>query len=112
MRKQGRSRVCPAQKASVNTTLSVSSAALSVSLSLKRAGLTVTQALSLFATTNDAAGVTWSISPAGGSLNPPASVSGANVSLTAPGAPGVYTVTATSASDTTQTASAVIGVTD
>jgi hypothetical protein len=102
----------PVQKASVNATLSVSAAALSVSLSIKRAGLTVTQALSLFATTNDAAGVTWSISPTGGSLNPPASVSGANVSLTAPGAPGVYTVTATSVSDTTQTASAVIGVTD
>ena len=102
----------PVQNASVNLTLTVNSAALSVSLSLKRAGLTVTQSLSLSATTNDAAGVTWNISPAGGSFSPAASVSGANVTLTAPAAPGSYTVTATSVSDTTQTASALIGVTD
>jgi hypothetical protein len=102
----------PAAHALVNLPITINAAALSVSLSQKRAGLTVTQVLSLSATTNDAAGVTWSISPNGGSFNPAASVSGASVTLTAPASPGSYTVTATSVSDPTQSAAAVIGVTD
>jgi hypothetical protein len=102
----------PGQTANVNLTLSISPAVLSVSLSPQRAGLTVTQVLSLWAMTNDAAGVTWSISPAGGFFSQATSGSAASVSLTAPSSPGRYTVTATSVSDPTQSASALIGVTD
>jgi hypothetical protein len=102
----------PQQRASVSLSLTVSGASLSVSLSLVRAGLTVTQPLSISATTNDAAGVTWNISPSGGAFNPAASASGAKVTLMAPSTAGVYTVTATSVSDTTKSSSATIGVTD
>jgi len=102
----------PQQSASVNLALTVAGATLSVTVSQLRAGLTVTQPLSISATTNDAAGVTWSISPTGGALNPAASASGVNVTLTAPSAAGVYTLTATSVSDTSKSSSATIGVTD
>lgn len=101
----------PAQSQSVNLLLSVSPAAISVALSPRTAGLTVGQALALMATTNDNAGVTWSISPSGGALQPATSLSGAKVTLTAPATAGVYTVTAASASDPSRSASIRVGVT-
>lgn len=56
----------PVQSQSVNLTLTISPSNITVSISPKRAGLTVTQTLStLTATTNDNAGVNWSVSPAG-----------------------------------------------
>ncbi len=57
-------------------------------------------------------GVTWSVSPAGGSFSSTSSSSGSSVTLSAPRTAGVYTVTASSAIDPTQSASIQIGVTD
>lgn len=102
----------PPQVASASLTLNVSPAAISMSLSPQRAGLTTGQKLSITATTNDYAGVTWSVSPSGGSLQPVKSTSGAAVSFTAPQTAGVYTLTAKSVTDPTQSRSIVIGVTD
>jgi hypothetical protein len=100
------------QNASVSLLLTVSPAGITVSIAPGRAGLTVTQILHLTATTNDNAGVSWSISPAGGSFNPATSLSGADVKFTAPATAGVYTLTATSVTDPTRSASITAGVTD
>ena len=84
-----------------------------VSISPLRAALTVTQALPISATvTNDSRnkGVSWSAT--GGSFSAQKSASGAIVTYTAPTAAGVYTVTATSVADVTQSASFTTGVTD
>jgi putative Ig domain-containing protein len=75
-----------------------------VSVSPKRAGLTVTQTLPVTATTNDGAGVNWTAT--GGSFNPTTST------YTAPSSPGVYTLTATSVTDGITSATLTIGVTD
>lgn len=84
-----------------------------MSLSPSQLGLTTTQQTSLAADTNDAAGVTWSISPSGsGSFTPSTSQGGAPVTFTAPSTAGVYTVTATSITNDSIFASATVGVTD
>ncbi len=109
----------PVQTKSVNLTLTIAAAGnLTVTISPKRAGLTVTQTLSLTATTNDVAGVNWSAAGAScsgntcGTFSPGSSLSGAAVTYTAPASAGVYTITATSATDITVTSSVTIGVTD
>ena len=102
----------PTQSKLVGLTLNVSPANISVAISPQAAGLTVTQTTPFSATTNDNAGVRWSISPSGGSFSPAVSLNGGNVTLTAPGSAGVYTVTATSITDATQSSSAQIGVTN
>src|ERR1700681_1240587 len=84
---------------------------ITVAVSAARAGLTVGQALSVSATTNDNAGVTWSVAPAGGSFNPATSLNGAPVTFAASAA-GVYTLTATSVTDSAHSASLTVGVTD
>jgi hypothetical protein len=101
----------PAQTASVSLTMNVSPATLSISITPRRAGLTLGQNISLTATTNDYAGVTWSISPSGGTLAAKTSTDGVPVGLTAPATAGSYTVTATSITDPTQSSTASIGVT-
>src|SRR2546427_1309109 len=63
-----------AQTKSVALTMNISPASITVVVSPARAGLTVTQAVSVSATTNDNAGVSWSVNPAGGSFNPGASL--------------------------------------
>ena len=73
-----------------------------------RAGLTVTQPLTLTATTSDPAGVSWSST--GGSFSSASSASGVGVTFTAPTVAGVYTITATAGSG--QSASMTVGVTD
>jgi len=100
----------PAQTSTVNLALTITPAPLTVSPA--RASLAITQALTVTATTNDTAGVTWSTTPAGGSFTPASSLSGANVIFTAPSSAGVYTVTATNVTDTTTSASLTVGVTD
>ena len=100
-----------AQTQSVTLTLNVSPAAITVSISPARAAVVVTQPLTLIGTTNDSAGVIWSITPAGGSFSQPGSASGTQVQLTSASA-GVFTVTATSATDASQSASITVGVTD
>jgi hypothetical protein len=97
---------------SVALNVSVSPAVITVSISPARAALAVTQLLSLTATTNDYAGVSWSISPSGGAFSAPRSGSGAQVGLTAPSSAGVYTVTATSLTDGSQSAAITVAVTD
>jgi hypothetical protein len=103
----------PALTQSVNLTLSISAnSTITVSVLPARAALVVNQTLTVSATTNDTAGVTWSISPAGGSFNPTSSQSGANVTFTAPSTAGVYSVTATSVTNSSSRASFTLGVTD
>ena len=100
------------QTRSVSLKLTISPADITVSAAPARAGLTTTQALTLTASTNDNAGVTWSIAPAGGSVSPSATQSGGTVTFTAPSVAGVYTLTATSVTDATKKAAVTIGVTD
>lgn len=112
----------PQQSKTVSLTLTITGAAsISVAISPKRAGLTVTQTLAVTATvTNDSfnQGVTWSATgsnctgSACGTFTPSSSASGAAASFQAPSAAGVYTITATSVTDTTKAASITIGVTD
>jgi hypothetical protein len=101
----------PAQNSSVKLTLTIGPP-VTVSVSPARAGVPIGQTLQVTATTTDPAGVTWSISPTGGSFSPTSSASGTAVTLRAPPSAGVYTVTATSVSNSTQSASLVVGVTD
>jgi hypothetical protein len=95
-----------------------SSNGLSVSVSPQNAGLTVTQTLSLTPTTADSAGVNWSVSGSGcsgaacGTLSSATSLTGVDVTYTAPGTAGVYTITASSVTNNSITAAATIGVTD
>jgi hypothetical protein len=97
---------------SVTLKLTVSPALITVSISPARAALVLTQPLILKATTNDYAGVSWSISPVGGAFSKPSSGSGEKVTLTAPSSAGVYTVTTTSMNNGSQSASSTVGVTD
>ncbi len=101
----------PAQTKSINVTLTItSSSGIAVSVSPKRAGLTVTQGLSVTATTNDSAGVTWTAT--GGSFSSSTSLTGVAVTFSAPASAGSYTVTATSVTDVTQSSSTSVYVTD
>src|ERR1017187_6730558 len=81
-----------------------------VSVSPTRAGLTVTQGLSVTATTNDSAGVTWTATA--GSFSSTTSLTGVAVTYTAPSSAGSYTITATSVSDIIQSSSTIVYVTD
>jgi len=92
------------------TTSTASSGNISVTISPKRGGLTLSQTMPFTATvTNDVgnAGVTWSMSS--GSLT---TQSTSAATYMAPNSAGVVTVTATSVADGSQSASATIGVTD
>src|SRR5205814_86666 len=92
------------------TITAVSTGGVSVTISPKRGGLVVSQKLDFTAVVqNDSAnqGVTWSAS--GGTFS---NTSSTSATYTAPSSPGVYTITATSVLDVTQSASATIGVTD
>ena len=91
---------------------SLNPANISVSISPKVTGLTVSQNVALIATTNDSAGVSWSMSPSEGSFSLKQSLNGASVTLTAPTTPGLYTLTATSITNPARTASLQVGVTD
>ena len=102
----------PVQTQSAAFTLTVDPTGTDVDIRPRRAALTVTQTQTLSATTNDPRGVTWSVTPAGGSFSPAASLSGANVTFTAPATAGLYTITATSVTDTGRSGSITVGVTD
>jgi Putative Ig domain len=109
----------PQQSKTVNLTLTIGTGGnYTVSISPKRAGLTVTQTMTVTATTNDAAGVTWTAAgsscsgSACGTFSAGSSLTGVGVTYTAPATAGVYAITATSATDVTVSASITIGVTD
>jgi hypothetical protein len=89
-------------------TVTAASGNISVTISPKRGGLTVSQSLNFTATVaNDSSGVTWS-STGGGSFSSQTTTSAVYV---APAVAGVIAVTATSNADVTKSASATIGVT-
>src|SRR5580704_15117675 len=103
----------PPGSRSAKLMLTISSSSAGIGISPKRAGLTVTQKLSVsgkVADYNSQKGGLWSAT--GGSFSSNTSASGASVTYTAPSAPGIYTITATQTSDVTQRAVATIGVTD
>jgi hypothetical protein len=107
----------PAQSQSVNLTLTIT-AAVSVSISPKRAGLTISQTLSLTGTTSDGGAVNWSATgsscsgSACGTFSSPSTASGSPVTYTAPGTAGQYGITAASVNDPAGTSSVTVGVTD
>jgi len=101
----------PAQSATATLSITVGMP-VTVSVAPARAAITVSQLLSLTATSNDPAGVVWSITPAGGSFSSTTSASGVAITLTAPPTAGVYTVTASSVTNTSQRASTTVAVTN
>jgi hypothetical protein len=108
----------PAQNQPLTLALNVSPALITVSVSPGRAGLTTMQVISLTPTTNDFAGVNWSINgptcsgTSCGTFSSGSSLSAAPVTFTAPSVAGLYTVTATSTTEASKSASVPIGVTD
>ena len=102
----------PAQTQKAAFGLTVNPSGIAVDVTPHRGGLTLGQTLSLTASVNDGAGVSWSVSPAGGTFSAMTSQSGVAVTFTAPASAGVYTVTATSVTDATRSASMTVGVTD
>jgi len=90
---------------SLNVTLPIS-----ISISPKRAGLALTQTLSITAITNDDAGVMWTAT--GGGFSSIVSESGVDVTYTAPISAGLYAITATSVTDPTESFSIPVYVTD
>jgi hypothetical protein len=103
----------PQQTKSIKLTLTISSSPVTISISPKRAGLTVTQTLSVSATVaNDTSKKAISWSASSGTFSSTTGASGASVTYTAPTTPGIYTITATQTSDVTESAAATIGVTD
>ena len=107
----------PAQTMSVNLTLTIAPA-ITVSVSPKRAGVAVTQTLSVTPTTDDTAGVNWSASGSScsgnacGSFSSAQSVTGVAVTYSAPSVAGLYTITATSITDRSVSATVAVAVTD
>jgi hypothetical protein len=108
----------PVQTSSANLALTIySSNGISVSVSPQNTGLAITQALSLTATTTDSDGVNWSVTGSGcsgacGTFSSTTSLSGVAVTYTAPATAGVYTINASSVTNNSITAAAIIGVTD
>ena len=108
----------PMQTKTVSLSLTISSSSITVSVSPVRAGLVVTQSLVVTPTTNDPAGVSWSVTGSGcsgtgcGAFSASTSSSGVAVTYTAPTAPGLYTIVANSKSASTISASVSIAVTD
>jgi hypothetical protein len=109
----------PVQTKSVNLALTIySSSGISVSVSPQNAGVTVTQTLSLTPTTTDSTGVNWSVSGSGcsgaacGTISSATSLTGVAVTYTAPSTAGVYTITASSVTNSSIAATTTVGVTD
>jgi hypothetical protein len=101
----------PALTKSVSLSLTIAALSnVTVSVLPRRAGLAQGQTLSVSATTNDPAGVTWTATA--GRFSSTASLSGAAVTYTAPASAGSYTITATSASNVSQSGSGTVYVTD
>ncbi|MGA7241914.1 MAG: putative Ig domain-containing protein [Terracidiphilus sp.] len=107
----------PAQTNSATLSLTIASA-VSVSVSPMRAGLTITQTLSLTGKASDGGAVNWSAAgsscsgTACGTFSAQKTASGSPVTYTAPGTAGQYTITATSVNDSAGASSVTVGVTD
>ncbi|HEX4285485.1 MAG TPA: putative Ig domain-containing protein [Terracidiphilus sp.] len=109
----------PVQTKSIAFSMIVYAAgAISVSVSRQNAGLTVAQTFSIAATTTDASGVSWSATGASctgsacGTFSPATSLTGVAVTYTPPSTAGVFTVMASSVTNSSINASANVGVTD
>lgn len=108
----------PVQSRSVNLSLTIYAASISVSVTPKRAGLAITQTLSLTPTTSDGGGVNWSASGSNctgnacGTISSGTTSNGVAVTYTAPLTAGQYNVTAASVNDGSKTASVSVAVTD
>ena len=106
------------KSASATITVTSSGGSVSVTISPKRGGLAVAQTLAFTATVmNDvgSAGVTWSASGSGctgSACGTFTNGTSSSATYVAPSIAGIYTVTATSATDLTKSASATIAVTD
>jgi len=74
------------------------------------AGLVTGERIALRVITDDYFGVTWSVFPSAQAVAPSSSFNRAAVMFTAPQKPGIYTVTATSLTNPTQSGSATIAV--
>jgi hypothetical protein len=85
---------------------------ITVTLSTTPSSLYVNDFISVTATTNDTAGVTWSCTPSGscGSFSAATSTSGNSVTYTAPSAAGSVTIVATSVTNTAVSANAAITI--
>jgi hypothetical protein len=93
--------------------MTISPASITVTVTPRRAALTLQQTLALSVTSNDYAGVSWSVAPAGCGSVSPATTSGTGaVTFSPPAAAGACTVSAASQTDASQSASVAIGVTD
>lgn len=77
-----------------------------------RAALVQGQKIELTALTDDRFGVSWSVSPAAGTIAPSSSFNNVPVVFIAPQKPGIYTVTATSMTNPNHSSAATIAVTD
>jgi len=109
----------PQQSQSVNLTLTITATTgMTVSVSPRNSGITVNQTLSLTPTTNDPNGVNWSASGTGcmgtgcGTFSAGNTANGVAVVYTPPATPGAYSITATSASESSVIASVNVGVTN
>ncbi len=96
--------------ASNGVNFTVTTSKIAVSISPKRAGLTLNQVLLVTATTNDSAGVIWTAT--GGSFSSGSSLTGVAVTYTAPASAGSYSISATSVTDSGSNATIIVGVTD
>jgi hypothetical protein len=86
----------PYKSVKLGLTVAASGSAISISISPRAAALTLGQATTLSVTTNDPLGVTWSLTPAGGSFAPLQTTNGTHTTFTAPDTAGAYTIKATS----------------
>jgi streptogramin lyase len=110
------------QHQSVTLSLTITTASgITVTVSPRNSGITTNQTLSLTATTNDGNGVNWSASAGTGTtcsgtgcgtFSTTNTQTGVAVVYTPPATAGAYIITATSASETSVTASVHVGVTD
>jgi hypothetical protein len=107
----------PVQSQTINLSLTIAQST-TVSVSPVRAGLTIRQTLSVTPTTSDGGAVKWTASGSGcggnacGTLSSASTANGVAVIYTAPGAAGLYAITATSVNDGTESASVSVAVTD
>ena len=98
--------------------ITIGSGGSGVSIVPKRAALTITQALSLTATSGDGGNLNWSATGSScngascGTFSSSTTASGAPVTYTAPATAGQFTITATSANNAAVWSSLTVGVTD
>jgi hypothetical protein len=108
----------PAQSKPVTLPVTVEPSNLTVAVSPKRAAIVIGQTLGITPTTSDYLGVKWTASGTGcsgtmcGTFSAGSSQTGVSVVYTAPSSPGLYTLTASTAFNSSISASLTVAVTD